>query len=114
MKIGLAQLDIAWENKNENQSRCENMLLQAKAEQIDFLLFPEMTLTGFSMNPDTYGETFEDAPSILFFQQKAIEFQMNIGFGIIIKNGAKSENHCMIVDEKGKIITDYAKIHTFS
>ena len=32
----------------------------------------------------------------------------------ILKNGEKAENHCMIVDETGKIITDYTKIHPFS
>ena len=114
MKIGLGQLDIAWENKQENMSRCQNIMQQAKAQQVEFLLFPEMTLTGFSMNPDTYGETFENAPSIQFFQQKAVQFQMNIGFGIIIKNGEKSENHCIIVDEKGQIITHYVNIHPSS
>ena len=114
MKVALAQLDIAWENKQENQKRCCVMLEQAKKQCAELIIFPEMTLTGFSMNTDTYGETMENSPSITFFQQKAIEYNIAIIFGIIIKNGEKSENHCITIDETGNIISDYAKIHPFS
>ncbi|MEY8319850.1 carbon-nitrogen family hydrolase [Lachnospiraceae bacterium 46-61] len=114
MKVALAQLDIAWENKQENQKRCCAMLEQAKKQCAELIIFPEMTLTGFSMNTDTYGETMENSSSIAFFQQKAIEYQIAITFGIIIKNGEKSENHCVTIDETGNIISDYAKIHPFS
>ena len=114
MKVALAQLDIAWEDKQENQKRCCVLLEEAKKQCADFILFPEMTLTGFSMNTSTYAENLQDSPSITFFQQKAIQYQMAIGFGLMIKNGEKAENHCMIVDETGKIITDYTKIHPFS
>ena len=104
MKVALAQLDIAWENKQENQKRCCVMLEQAKKQCAELIIFPEMTLTGFSMNTDTYGETMENSPSITFFQQKAIEYNIAIIFGIIIKNGEKSENHCITIDETGNII----------
>ena len=114
MKVALAQLDIAWEDKQENQKRCCVMLEEAKKQGADFILFPEMTLTGFSMNTDTYAEPLQNSPSIAFFQQKAMQYQMIICFGLMVKNGEKAENHCMIVDETGKIITDYTKIHPFS
>ena len=78
MKIALGQLDIAWENKEENKKRCCAMLQEAKAQNAEFIVFPEMTLTGFSMNTDEYGEILENSNTITFFQQKAIEYNIAI------------------------------------
>lgn len=114
MKVALAQLDIAWENKEENKKRCDDMIKQAKEQYVELIVFPEMTLTGFSMDTNKLGETFENSATITFFQQKAKQYHIAIVFGLIIKMGEKSENHCIMVNENGEIITDYAKIHPFS
>lgn len=114
MKIGLGQLNIIRENITENKKQCEKMIAAAQQQQVDFILFPEMTLTGFSVQLDTYGETLENSPSIDFFQSQAKKYHISIGFGMIIKNGEKAENHCMIVGPDGTILADYAKIHPFS
>jgi omega-amidase len=114
MKIGLGQLDIIWEDKEKNKLSCSNMIAQAKQEGVDFIVFPEMTLTGFSMNPADLGETMEDSPSIAFFREEAMKHQIYIAFGIIIKNEDKAENHCIILSDTGEIIANYAKIHPFS
>ncbi len=114
MKIGLGQLDIIWENKEENKAACSHMITQAKQKSVDFILFPEMTLTGFSMNPADLGETLEYSPTIAFFRKEALENQICIGFGMILKNGEKAENHCIIISDTGDILADYAKIHPFS
>lgn len=114
MKIGLGQLDIAWENKEKNKLACQKLIQEASEKEVEFLLFPEMTLTGFSMKPNDFGETLENSPSIAFFQKEAKDHKMSIGFGMIIKNEEKAENHCIIISETGEILADYAKIHPFS
>ena len=50
MKIGLYQMNIAWEDKLKNYSQLENILKEQGDKTIDLLLLPEMSFTGFSMN----------------------------------------------------------------
>lgn len=112
MKIGLCQLDIAWENKEENRLKVEKFVKQAYLERIELLLFPEMTLTGFSMNitrtAEVGGETFE------FFKELASQYKMNLGFGWVKAVQSKAQNHYSIVSAKGELLSDYIKIHPFS
>lgn len=114
MKVALAQLEIAWEDKEENKKRCSDMIEQAKEQCAELIVFPEMTLTGFSMDTNKLGEVFENSDTIAFFQQKVKQYNIAIIFGLIVKMGEKSENHCVMVNESGEIVTDYAKIHPFS
>lgn len=113
MKIGLGQLDIVWENKKQNQIKCEQMLKEAKKNSVDLLIFPEMTLTGFSMNTNVIGENFEASDTIAFFQKKSIEYQMAIVFGYVEKTDKKALNRLVFID-RGSILIHYAKIHPFS
>ena len=50
MRIGMAQMDISWENIEDNKKKVEQFFKKAEENQVDCLVFPEMTLTGFSMN----------------------------------------------------------------
>lgn len=115
MKIGLGQLDIVWENKRENKIKCEKMIKEAKEKGVDFIIFPEMTLTGFSMNTDFIAEIKEESESLQFFKKQAKENNIAIGFGIVFKGvGKKANNNFIIVNENGEEICDYTKIHPFS
>ena len=48
-KIALTNMDIVWEDKEANKFQCEEMIKEAADEHADIILFPEMTLTGFSL-----------------------------------------------------------------
>lgn len=56
MRIGMAQMDISWENIEDNKKKVEQFFKKAEENQVDCLVFPEMTLTGFSMNVEETGE----------------------------------------------------------
>lgn len=114
MRIGLGQIDMGFEQKEEAMLLCQNLLAQAKEKGVDFVLFPEMTLTGFTMNPKGYGEPITESSSISFFQKEALKNNVAIAFGLPILTETAAENHCIIIDRKGKIIGDYTKIHPFS
>lgn len=113
MKIGLGQLDMIWEDKKQNQIKCEQMLKEAKNHHVDLMIFPEMTLTGFSMHTDKISESFETSDTIAFFQNKSIQYHMAIIFGYVEKQDTKAFNRLVLVDQ-GKILIHYAKIHPFS
>ena len=53
MRIALAQTNILWEDKQANLARVEEFVIAADAEVV---LFPEMSLTGFSMHTDVTAE----------------------------------------------------------
>lgn len=52
LKLCAAQMDIAWENKAENLKKCSVLAEQASSNGAQLIVFPELTLTGFSMNKD--------------------------------------------------------------
>lgn len=114
MKIGLAQLEIAFEDKKANQLRCIEVLESAAAQDVDLILFPEMTLTGFTMNADSMGELPGFSETGEFFKSIAEKFQLAIGYGWIERLNQTAKNKYTVVDCRGNLLSDYAKIHPFS
>ena len=50
MRVCAAQYDIVWEDKSANMRICENFFCKAKKYGAELLVFPEMSLTGFTMD----------------------------------------------------------------
>lgn len=109
MKIELCQTNIIWENKILNLQKAEKIISQSKS---NVLFFPEMSFTGFSMNTELTGEN--DSFTLNYMQKLALKYNKSVAFGWVYKNGEKAENHYTFIDEKGKILSDYVKIHPFS
>ncbi len=112
MKIGLAQMNMSFEDKPVNFKKCISFLKQAKEKSVDLILFPEMSLTGFSMNVELIGE--ENNEAINWLKKHAIEFGFFIGLGHVDKANNKGLNKFTIVSPEGKIACSYTKIHPFS
>lgn len=116
MKICLSQLDISWENKEANKLKVDNLLQKASFNNSDFIIFPEMTLTGFSMNTNLIAEAdnYSSCETIDWFSSKAKEYNINIAFGHVQKSFKKALNKLSIVSSKGILLSSYTKIHPFS
>jgi predicted amidohydrolase len=52
MKFALVSLNQHWENKDLNKKRINKIVEKLSNYKLDWAIFPEMTLTGFSMNCD--------------------------------------------------------------
>lgn len=106
-------MQIVWEDKEKTMEKVISFLEQAKSEKSDIVFFPEMTLTGFSMEVDKTrdlytGETKER------FQKVCKESGVAAGFGWVEQEtGKKARNHYTILDDKGAVLSDYVKIHPF-
>ena len=133
MRIALAQTNILWEDKQANLVRAEEFVIAAGAE---IVLFPEMSLTGFSMHTDVTAEICQPYAEIQSRAQMdstpdmtnqpttgwtieqiktlADRHHTTIGIGWVKKTEPLCENHYSIVTPDGKIVMDYAKIHPFS
>lgn len=113
MKIGLTQMDIAWEDKEKNKETVKKFMEKGKAQGLDLIVFPEMTLTGFTMNTAYAGEEILFSDTLRFFKEMSVEYHMAIAFGYVEDFGKEYYNKLMIVSQ-GKIIYDYDKIHPFN
>jgi omega-amidase len=111
LKIGLVQYAPVWENKAESIEKIKSLV--TNISEIDLLIFPELTLTGFTMKADKFTEDLMGA-SYLFFSSLAKEKNCAIMYGVIEKGKRKNFNALVHLNNQGKIISTYRKIHPFS
>ncbi|MCX8057272.1 MAG: carbon-nitrogen family hydrolase [Ignavibacteria bacterium] len=114
MKLALVQYNPEWENKLVNQKKITG-LINSLFEPADMFIFPEMTLTGFSMNGQL-AEIFDKSKSetLDYFSNLSEQFSTNIIAGFIEKDEDKFYNTLFVIDRKGDVIGKYRKIHLFS
>lgn len=108
MEFGIVQFDMSWEDRDENRKRIKTILYsQLGRKRLDWLIFPEMTLSGFSMNSK---QTVLRDDDIQYFRAIAKDHSMYVTFG-----GVTGGCNCSItIDSRGDIISEFAKIHLFS
>ena len=132
MKIALFQMNIIWEDKKQNLSKLRTCLDKLRGMEVDLLLLPEMSLTGFSMNTNVTAE--KNKETIAVIKELAKEYNISIGIGwtsltkdeyLCIDNSnlkdekelnstTLCENHYTIVTPEKEELIDYIKLHPFS
>lgn len=128
LRVGVTELNIGFENREEAKKCCLEVMEEASANGVELLVFPEMTLTGFTMRPWLYAESWDadNIPdSVSFFMENSRKYKMKMAFGYIRAVMADSdkmddetkepvyENRLVLVDGEN-VVLDYAKIHPFS
>jgi predicted amidohydrolase len=111
MKIALIQYNPFWEDKEVNKKKILEML--AGIEPVELLIFPEMSLTGFSMEPQKIGEGIGGA-SFRFFSELAMNKKSNVMAGIVEKRNKRYYNTLIHIKPNGNLVKLYRKIHPFS
>lgn len=114
MKIALVSLNQVWEDKKTNQRKCQDYIEQATKLKVELIIFPEMTLTGFSINTQLIKESPNHSPTIDFFSQQAKQNRISVAFGVVFEKGNKATNNLVVIDQTGKLLSNYSKIHPFS
>lgn len=112
MITGIAQIDIAWEDFSQNMKKIEQFVRKASQNNVELILFPEMSLTGFTMNINKLLLSEEDI--IKWISQIAADNNINIGLGFAVKIDKKGKNKYIIVSDKGNTLALYTKMHPFS
>jgi len=111
MKIGIIQYSPEWESPENNYNKILNYL--NNWENIEMLIFPEMTLTGFTMNAANNSEEV-DGKFFKAFLKIASKYKTNIFFGFIEKENSDYFNTLVHFDSSGLIAAKYRKIHLFT
>ncbi len=115
MKIALAQTNIIWEDKAANRRTASEMIASAASKGCAIIIFPEVALTGFTMNIDILAEPAESSETVAFFRNEAAKNNIFITFGAALTHAdGKVRNQSVTVDRNGSIVSSYAKIHPFS
>jgi len=112
LKIAFCQQEIVYESKSVNLEKICNFTEKAKNEDAEIIFFPEMSLTGFSMNIEKTAEKSNENINII--KKTAFDNSIYIGFGWVKPVSDKAENHYSVISPKGDFICDYIKIHPFS
>lgn len=111
MKIALIQYCPAWEDKEMNKKKILSLVHDIKG--VELFVFPEMTLTGFTMKSDEMSETIH-GDSFRFFSLIAKEKSSNVFAGIIERRNTRIYNTLIHIKPDGNMVKLYRKIHPFS
>lgn len=114
MKVALVSLEQKWEDKAYNLQRCVELAARAATYGADLIIYPEMTLTGFTMNTKLMAEAPEQSPTLAAFAALAKEHSIALVAGLVICNGSKLINTLVAFSNEGIEKARYAKIHPFS
>ncbi len=114
MIIATVSLNQIWEDKKANLLLCEEYIKEASSKKVDLIIFPEMTLTGFSTNISLSAEDENSSETVNKFQELSNLYHIAILFGVVIKDNKKALNESIFIDNEGSILGKYAKIHPFS
>jgi omega-amidase len=114
MKIALVSLSQAWEDKDLNWKNCKDYIDRASKANVELLIFPEMTLTGFSLNTEKNSENRSCSDTLARFKKKTKVSKIAIIFGMLVEESGYFYNKSFFISCKGVVIGEYSKIHTFS
>ena len=108
MKLALCQYDIKWEDKEANKKRILELLATCpRKQEIDWLIFSEMTLSAFTMNTPVSELNESDRD---FFRDLAMKNNINVSYGGV-ENGF---NNLITLNRHGDRVNTYSKIHLYA
>ncbi|MBZ5588874.1 MAG: carbon-nitrogen family hydrolase [Acidobacteriia bacterium] len=115
LHVVACQLDIAWEDKDENHRRVAALLDHARPPEGSLVVLPEMFSTGFSMNVDATAEG-DERPSERFLAESARRLAACTLGGVVTREGpgALALNEAVAFGPDGSGLARYGKIHPFS
>jgi omega-amidase len=115
LKIALVSLNQKWEDKAWNLERCQFFVAKAAEQNADLVIFPEMTLTGFSFNTSDIAESASSSESVQAFGALARQHNIGIVAGVVLTAASgKCLNTLVAFSKDGQEEARYHKIHPFS
>ena len=116
MRIALISLDQRWHDKDANFAGCDSLVMEARVHQCELVVFPEMTLTGYSLDVDTITEEVVGSLTVARFGELARRAGVGIVFGACLRDAStgRPRNQLCLAQADGTSRPVYAKVHPFS
>lgn len=116
MRCALVSLDQRWQDQETNFLRCAEFAHTAKKQGCDAVIFPEMTLTGYSLHSPAIIEAKEESETLKRFGRLAKETELTLIFGAVLRDPVteRPSNYLCAASSDGTSRALYAKIHPFS
>ena len=111
MRIGLIQYSPSWENKEVNKEKL--LQLTVGVDGVELFIFPEMTLTGFTMKSQNVSEGIQ-GDSFRFFSELAKSKHSHIIAGVVENSKNHFYNTLIHILPNGDLVKIYRKIHPFT
>ncbi|PFA69358.1 carbon-nitrogen hydrolase [Bacillus sp. AFS015802] len=113
-KIGLAQMDIAFGNPDENKKRVEQWVKKASDDGCDTLVLPELWTTGYDLTRmDIIADDgARDSSSFLTSLSKKHSIHI-VGGSVANRTQNGVSNTLLVADSNGRLVKQYSKLHLF-
>lgn len=114
IKIALAQLRCSLYEKEENLIRMLHSIERTSEKEVDYIVFPELFLTGYVIDDKIYelAET-DTGSSIQQLQVAAKMYRIGVIVGFAERDGDQLFNTALIIGKKGQILGKYRKVHLY-
>lgn len=110
MKIGLAQMDCELGNIKVNLNKMKGFISRAREEKVNLLIFPELSLTGYSVKELVSKVAIRiDDPIIKVLKKESKDISLVVG--IVEESGDYNFYNTVLYLEKEKIIHTHRKIY---
>jgi predicted amidohydrolase len=113
VKVALVQYSQVWQAKEKNREKILQRLNSGMLNDVSAIIFPELTLTGYTMYSKKFAEKLDDQ-SVTFFCEIAKRFNVHVFAGFIEYSEDNYYNSLVHVNSNGNIEAKYRKIHPFS
>jgi len=114
INIALAQLRCELRNKETNLLRILQTLKEASQKGADYVLFPELYLTGYVMDQElTMLAEPVNGPSIQSIRDKAKLYGVGAIVGFPELDGNLMYNTAVLIGKNGEILGKYRKVHLY-
>lgn len=116
MRLALVSLDQCWHDRGANFERCRVLVQEAAANGCKVIIFPEMTLTGYSLNVSVVAESVRTSESLKWFGELSKSSGAHLIFGSCLLNETTRQPRNVLchADPLAGVVLTYAKIHPFS
>lgn len=114
MRIALTLMNQVWENKSANMDSSYMLTLRSLESNADLIIFPEMTLTGFTSAIPTVAEESGTSMSLRTFADLATKNCIGVVAGVVLKTNDLYHNCAVAFGRGGELLGCYRKIHPFS
>jgi predicted amidohydrolase len=112
MRVAAFQFDVAWRDRTTNWATIERLAGSANLRRGDFVLLPELSDTGFTMDPPPQDgpEPIEAAARVA----RSHGIWMQVGHAARDASGNRLFNVASVVRPDGSVAGAYRKVHLFS